>query len=508
MNELEEKYAELSEWKEKVAFFKKKESTVSDVEQQFTLDKKIKEAQGRILILENEINSIEKLDVTQPKSEIETLHQAMDLFIKQTEKLNHKSEPSDLEEIEKLKSELKEKLFGDYNQKIISTPALQNRFIINLFEKIASSERLSQDVIDDINLARNEKEMYKYHERCVIVSALTLSVLTWKKFDPKKINILVDFLTDFEDEVWERALVGIVLSTIVHQNRLQKHNLVERLQALQQIEKVQVGIYLIDTVLRNQLYKSVFTTESIIDEDFFVDNPHNWFLPFYEDNPTIKDMLENTEQDIEEDKFLNFIHNVPFLSSVKYSICNGMINGTKEAKIDKENEHENEISDYFDKIFKMSSSLNPFYNIISEFFLYYKYYPADRVNSLFARKITLAETKLKNIILGKVQALKLSADLHYERKEYGSCISKLKELLNIEPNQFSALVQITDCYEHKDEYNNALNYHYQIEKLKPNEFTSKLRLAVCLTNLDQFKKSIEFLLSANAIIKDDIYVLT
>jgi len=269
MKKLSELQSQLTEWNEKLAFFKKKEAELVDLEQKFNANKKIKDAP--------QPNILEKL---KDSSDIETLHQALDIFMQDKDKLDHKAS---FESIEKIKHDLIDKILGDYNAKIKAIPILKSKFVINLFEIIYTSEKLPQSVFDDIQNIRKDSD-YQYYERSLIVSSLTLSVLSWKKFDPSKINCLIDFLTDAEDDVWQRALVGIILSAILHQNRLHRYQLAKRLQMLQDIDKVQIGIFIIDLILRNQLYKSIAFSEKLTEHEFFKDKVYNWFLPFYEGN--------------------------------------------------------------------------------------------------------------------------------------------------------------------------------------------------------------------------------
>lgn len=513
MSKIDQKRLQLQEWQEKLDFFKEKEAQTSDLDQQWSARKRMKEAEQNIERLESEINALDTLNnkpdtinPTDDTSDIETVSQAIDMYLKGLDKLDHRSSFEELEKTEQLRYKLFENLFSSHSAKIKNTPVLQNKFIYNLFESIFSSEKLSKLMINDINDVRADKESYKDYERSIIVSALTLSVLNWKVFDPNKIGLLIDFLTDYEKGVWERSLTGIILSSIIHQNRLQRYQLTRRLVELQKNEKTQIGIYIIDTILRNQLYKNVIFPKDFEKEEFLSDTPYNWFFPFYDGNSTVIEMFKETKQDIDESEFLEYIQSVPLVSAFKYTLCNGLKNN--QITISKKNFDKNSAED-LEKMYSLSmaSELEPFYNLIAEYYLYFKFYPKDRVRNIFEHKITLAQTKLKNIILSKVQELKLSADLFFEKKEYNACIIKLKELLNIEPNQLSAIIQISECYEAKNEYSEALAYHYEIEKIKPNNFVNQLRIGFCLNKTKQYKKSIEYLHKANDIKSDEIPVL-
>jgi len=72
----------------------------------------------------------------------------------------------------------------------------------------------------DILLIRNIKEadQIPWYEKCVMVSALTLSLI--RNFDLKKIALLFEFFDTGIDQVWQRALVGLLISLYIYDERL------------------------------------------------------------------------------------------------------------------------------------------------------------------------------------------------------------------------------------------------------------------------------------------------
>jgi tetratricopeptide (TPR) repeat protein len=493
---------QLKEWQEKLDFYRVKEAQIVDLEQRFAANKKIHEAEHKIEQLQKSLENINE-DLASSaidNSPIKTLHQALDIFLQQRDRLDHKTSMEEFEDLEKIRSEIFDKVFGEFTDKIAAIPVLKDKAVISLFERILTSEKIDNSLLTEISNIRKDYKNYQFYHRSIIVSSLTLSVLSWQIFDSKKIDLLIDFLTDFEEEVWNRALTGIIISIIIHQNRLQRFpQLIRRLQTLQELEKVQIGIFLIDYILRNQLYKSVVFPSELKTDDYLNETPYNWFFPFYKDNEILSEALEKTEQDIEADHFVDYIYNAPLIGAYKYVLCHGL----KDNKIKIVKHGDDAYSRKRQNSLYLAYRLDPYFNLISEFYLYYRYSPKERVQTLFSTKITLAETKLKNIILSKTQALKLAADLHFEKSEYGSCIEKLKDLLNIEPNQLSGLIQISHCYIMRKEYSEALNYLMQVEKFSENDVENLFDIGFCLSNLKQYKKSNEYLLRANQVSENE-----
>jgi tetratricopeptide (TPR) repeat protein len=71
-----------------------------------------------------------------------------------------------------------------------------------------------------------------WYDKCVIVSGLTLSLM--RHYDSKKIDLLFTFYETGEKEVWQRALVGLVLClTFYNQRILYYPEIMQRLKATQ-----------------------------------------------------------------------------------------------------------------------------------------------------------------------------------------------------------------------------------------------------------------------------------
>ncbi|NPA45566.1 MAG: tetratricopeptide repeat protein [Chlorobi bacterium] len=103
---------------------------------------------------------------------------------------------------------------------------------------------LSYDISDaDLNslkkLARSKKVFY--HEKSVIVSALTTSVV--QRFDKKKIISLFDFYDADEQGIWNRALVGIVIAFYVHNKRMYLYDdLIKKVKQIKKDENIETHI--------------------------------------------------------------------------------------------------------------------------------------------------------------------------------------------------------------------------------------------------------------------------
>ena len=112
-----------------------------------------------------------------------------------------------------------------------------------IFKLIWLTEKLAPDYISLIQRI-NQSEQIQWHEKCLIVSALTLSLLN--HFDQQKLILLIGFVETREDQVYQRALTGLVLGLLVYDKRLGYYSeLAEKLKSFNADETFMPEIELI-----------------------------------------------------------------------------------------------------------------------------------------------------------------------------------------------------------------------------------------------------------------------
>ncbi len=89
--------------------------------------------------------------------------------------------------------------------------------IFMAFKSVWLSSKLDENNITFLNKVLKSKKL-NWHVQALFVSALTISNL--RCFDEKKIELLFHFYKNSYEKVWQRALVGIVLSIYLHSKRI------------------------------------------------------------------------------------------------------------------------------------------------------------------------------------------------------------------------------------------------------------------------------------------------
>ncbi|HAF29381.1 MAG TPA: hypothetical protein DCG75_10080 [Bacteroidales bacterium] len=171
-------------------------------------------------------------------------------------------------------------------------------------------KEIENKIIDSICYS----EKIPWHDKSLIVSALTLSLL--RIFDTKKFTALLNFYHSGENQVWQRALTGIVLALYKYDKRINLYPDLEKqilkLSKIDEIDKQFEAILI-------QIFKSKETEkitkkweeeilpemmkmqpkieksldlENILSEDFSEDKNPDWEKVF-EDSPDLFDKLQD-----------------------------------------------------------------------------------------------------------------------------------------------------------------------------------------------------------------------
>ncbi|KPK87378.1 MAG: hypothetical protein AMS27_02460 [Bacteroides sp. SM23_62_1] len=99
------------------------------------------------------------------------------------------------------------------------------RSLINIFRIIWMTDKFSED---EMNLVRQiiTSRFIPWHDKSILVSSLTLSLI--RHFDVQKASLHFDFFDHKENQVWQRALAGLVLGLYFHDQKLKYYPEIEQ----------------------------------------------------------------------------------------------------------------------------------------------------------------------------------------------------------------------------------------------------------------------------------------
>lgn len=184
--------------------------------------------------------------------------------------------------------------------------------LIKIFNLIWLTDKFKDTDIKLVNSIWEAKN-FPWYEQAIIISALTLSAI--RCFDVKKIELLIDYSFNEQNQVRQRALVGLFLNMYIYNKRIPFYpELLEKMKSLLASEDIEMHIELItiqllksketekitkkleDEILPEMvkfqpLLKDKLDLENMFSDDFTEDKNPDWERVF-EDAPDLLDKLQ------------------------------------------------------------------------------------------------------------------------------------------------------------------------------------------------------------------------
>ena len=393
-------------------------------------------------------------------------------------------------EIHRISNRVQELIFKkiDFKTDIVQHKEAEIEFV---FEEIFKEEKLSSSILRKIYEIRDlHSEKYEWYHRSVIVSALACSLINHNKVDSRKIDLLIDFTSDTEDKVWQKAITYLFIVLNHLGNKwIRFSNLKPKLESLKSQVRIQDSLSQLITLLQMNLYNDSFIIESIFDNEYFKNSPFNYFLPFYKKNSSIEKVYEDDSiEDIED--YVDFIYNNPFPDSFKYLLCNR----EKDAELKNEDnilEVDEEERKAIDRIFKVHYAFNPYLNYVNEFFSFYKFFPSiekkvkDKTDIIFFNK-------LKNYLLSKVEHHRAVARGFMLNKNYDKAITHFKSLLELKNDDLHALSNLANCYNILKIVDKELSTRLLLEEKNSKDFQNLSLIGVIYYDKGKYQESLNY----------------
>ncbi len=131
---------------------------------------------------------------------------------------------------------------GNITDDLYSSPEYKDN-IRDVFNIIWHSDKLKDKEIE-LLVKISSQDGIAWYDKCVVVSAITLSLM--RHFDSNKINTLFHFYEAGEEQVWQRALVGLVMGLAYYDHRIAFYpEILHRLKAMQGLRKSDRSIEII-----------------------------------------------------------------------------------------------------------------------------------------------------------------------------------------------------------------------------------------------------------------------
>jgi tetratricopeptide (TPR) repeat protein len=186
-----------------------------------------------------------------------------------------------------------------------------NELLLKIFNLLWLTDKFKDsdlELIEKIWKAEN----FNWYEKAIVISAITLSAL--RCFDEKKINLMMDFISDKHEVIRYRSLVGLFLILYTYDRRLTLYpDIIKRLEVMsdddleKQIEMITIQFLksketekitkrlqeeiLPEVVKYQPVIRDKLDLDNILSDDLFEDKNPDWERVF-EDAPDLLDKLQ------------------------------------------------------------------------------------------------------------------------------------------------------------------------------------------------------------------------
>ena len=133
-------------------------------------------------------------------------------FILKRKEIDFKSSIDDVEKVDLLQKRIIQEIFSNFEEKKVSLLNIKKNLSRLLFSKLFSNETVDSVLNKDLSEIRYNRESFYWHDRALVVSGITLGLISLNSIDKPTKTSSIDFIQDREQEVWQRALVGLVLT--------------------------------------------------------------------------------------------------------------------------------------------------------------------------------------------------------------------------------------------------------------------------------------------------------
>lgn len=419
-------------------------------------------------------------------------------------------------------------LFDDETE---SETAIQHRkAIIRAFKLLWLTDKLTED--DSVLVARIfDSSSIPWYEKAMMVSALTLGML--QCFDQHKVTLLIDLYRSGDPRIAQRALVGMVISFGLYDNRLQLYpSIMDRLSQYKDSEKfaLEVESVIVQLIrskdaekisrkLRDEIVPDVIRLNEDLSEklnldklmspeDFEEKNP-DWEEYFDKQPGLVKKLEELTNMQMEgADVFLSafaMLKSFPFFNELPnwfmpfykehYAVTNALRNENESfAKLIAQAIEESVYmcnSDKFSFILNMSNMPEAQKNMMGQMFGA----EMEQLKEFMDEELSDPQLRNKRIVIQYIQDLYRFFRLHPLRSEIGDIFSKplLPESTNIyrwlvtEPKFLKTIASFYFDQEHFDE---ALSIYQHLEESGESYAELYEKSGYCLQQKGEYKKAI------------------
>jgi len=413
--------------------------------------------------------------------------------------LNDPSNKDLIKEYRDLRNKLDKLLYGkiDYLQEV--DKPFRDYDLQNLFETIYSTDILNKHTLEQIQKVRNDNDKYKWYDRSVIVSAICCSLIHFNKANEQKITLLIDFINDNEERVWQKATTSLFMALNHLGNKWLRFDPIKiKIKSLNQNLRIQKACSKIIQVFTIGLNNISMVNEELFENPYFNDSPFNYFFPYHQEENSAFNLIYDTYEGDDIEDFIIFLKQVPIPDPIKYLLCSTPNDYLQNNDDDDE---QKEFATNFDNILQYNSFLYPYSVYVQEIISFYKYFPKYIHVEKLKSQLKLTETPLKDYLLNQKEKYSALGSHFMQEKLWSQSIVNYKEALKIDENDMFSLLNLANCYYYNKEIDKELSLRIKIKNLEPvNESNLSKLFSIYFNEKKDYNLSLQI---ANQLIEID-----
>jgi len=355
-----------------------------------------------------------------------------------------------------------------------------------IFNRLYYEKELYEVEYQQLSAAVSDTDL-KWYEKSIIISALTLSIL--RELDEKKLSILVEFVLQFENNLWQKALVGVVLGIYNRDNLLLFYpEVIKRLSELKNHKKIFAGVVQITNALMNEEFGG-HIEEWIgklpkLNYDYF-QLPQNWFVPFYRSNPILESVKKNMPNIENIEKLPELIITDKHLSnSEKYSLVLSSNHWTDERAM--------EIYETLSES-SLCEKDHEFYDHLREIHIFIQEFRDENITIDIGSNILIENSKVYDYLIEDNLIPLVKSQIYHFKDNKEKVLYWLLKHVKLKPDDSGAHCQIGEALESMREFEKAIEYHWKAYELDNEHTHSFYSIARCNFALDKQQEVIEAL---------------
>lgn len=402
--------------------------------------KKLIEQNNYQLIVEAIIKQIAQNRQLQMPVQATVMQPATDENILYPQILGNSSEAKNIADLTRASGDIISRITNKMDEVILDSEKAKKEFIDTNFEEISGDKEISPATLNFIFSLRRDKTKYEPYRQSLIISALSLGLI--KNYDETKALLLIDFAKDDDRILSYRALAGLVLALIDKEDYI-SDEIRQKLETLRDNPKIQNCLMNIYYFIGNipELQKIATSLQHIEYDKFeFFNVTQNWFLPFYETNPVLK-------ENVADKKFAKGLLNAMLLlglDSSKYALSL-LYPALKKEEIDtfkKFCEQDETIINSFENNalktkFLLGVEVSKY---LLEFYMYAINRKHEQILNIIEDKANLSKGFLYKLVVTETYQALLSANRYMLSGKYADAVEAIKPVLEEMPNNVDALL--------------------------------------------------------------------